>query len=103
MELEKFGKAAKKTDCPGGRVLPPGQLVHIAARRSAARFFRGGRRHAGVSSSAYHTIHWASLGIRLVAANSAKLRFRLTAKTAPASLRLLSPPDPLRLRSGGDP
>ena len=34
---------------------------------------------------------------------SACLRFRLTAKTAPAPLLLLSPPDPLPLGSGGEP
>ena len=39
----------------------------------------------------------------LVVAKSAKLRFRLVAKTAPAPLRLLSPPDPLRLAPAGTP
>ena len=39
----------------------------------------------------------------IVVAKSACLRFRLTAKTAPAPLRLLSPPDPLPLGSGGEP
>ena len=39
----------------------------------------------------------------IVVAKSACLRFRLTAKTAPAPLLLLSPPDPLPLGSGGEP
>ena len=39
----------------------------------------------------------------LVVAKSAKLRFRLAAKTAPAPLLLLSPPDPLRWAPAGAP
>ena len=39
----------------------------------------------------------------LVVAKSAKLRFRLTAKTAPAPLLRLSPPDPLRWVPAGTP
>ena len=61
---------------------------HPNGKEAPARLFS----HS-VSSSASHSAADASLGIRLVGAKSAPLRFRLTAKPPLTSLRFLSPQD----------
>ena len=82
-------KCSGRQSRPSAKVLSWGQN---ACTRHSARPI--------VVAMAQATFSWPFGPIHL---ESACLRFRLTAKTAPAPLLLLSPPDPLPLGSGGEP
>ena len=82
-------KCSAEVNSACAKVLSCGQ--NACTRRSARPI---------VVTMAQATFSWPFGPIHL---ESACLRFRLTAKTVPAPLLLLSPSDPLPLGSGGEP
>ena len=95
-------RAVGLRNAPAGAVLSPPDPLRWAPA-GAPVFGCAEKRKPSRGPSRRFAAHLGGPCTVLVVAKSAKLRFRLTAKTAPAPLLLLSPPDPLRWAPAGAP
>ena len=95
-------RAVGLRNAPAGAVLSPPDPLRWAPA-GAPVFGCAEKRKPSRGPSRRFAAHLGGPCTVLVVAKSAKLRFRLTAKTAPAPLLRLSPPDPLRWVPAGTP